>query len=78
MSKYLVISSDGHAGPPAAVYREYLDPEFREAFDRHQEELSAGRMVEVSSSQTVDVELNVAGQMLKQVQELTTSIKLVP
>jgi predicted TIM-barrel fold metal-dependent hydrolase len=48
MSKYLVISSDGHAGPPAAVYREYLDPEFREAFDRHQEELEAGRMVDQS------------------------------
>src|SRR4051812_94463 len=49
MSKYLVISSDGHAGPPAAVYRDYLDPAFREAFDRHQEELEAGRMVDQSS-----------------------------
>jgi predicted TIM-barrel fold metal-dependent hydrolase len=48
MSKYLVISSDGHAGPPATIYREYLDPEFREAFDRHQEELEAGRMVDQS------------------------------
>ena len=45
MPKYLVISADGHAGPPADVYREYLDPAFREAFDRHQEELEAGRMV---------------------------------
>ncbi len=48
MPKYLVISSDGHAGPPAAIYRDYLDPEFREAFDRHQEELEAGRMVDQS------------------------------
>jgi predicted TIM-barrel fold metal-dependent hydrolase len=48
MSKYLVISSDGHAGPPATIYRDYLDPEFREAFDRHQEELEAGRMVDQS------------------------------
>jgi predicted TIM-barrel fold metal-dependent hydrolase len=48
MPKYLVVSSDGHAGPPAAVYREYLDPAFREAFDRHQEELEAGRMVDQS------------------------------
>ncbi|MBV9952905.1 MAG: amidohydrolase family protein [Acidimicrobiia bacterium] len=48
MSKYLVISSDGHAGPPATIYREYLDPEFREAFDSHQEELEAGRMVDQS------------------------------
>jgi predicted TIM-barrel fold metal-dependent hydrolase len=45
MAKYLVISADGHAGPPAAVYREYLDPSFRAAFDEHQEALTAGRMV---------------------------------
>ena len=45
MSKYLVISADGHAGPPPDVYREYLDPAFREAFDQHQAELEAGRMV---------------------------------
>jgi predicted TIM-barrel fold metal-dependent hydrolase len=45
MRTYLVISADGHAGPPPEVYRQYLDPEFREAFDRHQEELEAGRMV---------------------------------
>ena len=25
-SNYLVVSSDGHAGPPAQVYRDYLDP----------------------------------------------------
>jgi len=33
MSRYLVISADGHAGPHAAEYREYVDPEFREMFD---------------------------------------------
>ncbi len=33
MDRYLVISSDGHAGPHAADYREYVDPEFREVFD---------------------------------------------
>ncbi len=33
MSRYLVISSDGHAGPHAAEYRDYVDPEFREMFD---------------------------------------------
>ena len=42
---YLVISSDGHAGPPPEVYREYLDDRFRTAFDEHQAELEAGRMV---------------------------------
>lgn len=31
--RYLVVSSDGHAGPPAADYREYVDPQFRDAFD---------------------------------------------
>ena len=33
MSKYLVISSDTHAGLPAEQYREYVDPQHREAFD---------------------------------------------
>ncbi|HEY3701640.1 MAG TPA: amidohydrolase family protein, partial [Acidimicrobiales bacterium] len=37
MGRYLVISSDGHAGPPAAHYRTYLDPEYRGAFDDHLE-----------------------------------------
>ncbi len=44
MDRYLVISADGHAGPPAAVYRDYLDPGFRDRFDEHQkamEELRA-------------------------------------
>jgi predicted TIM-barrel fold metal-dependent hydrolase len=40
MSSYLVISSDGHAGPPAEIYRDYLDPEFREAFDAHQAQMA--------------------------------------
>ncbi|MEX1007640.1 MAG: amidohydrolase family protein [Acidimicrobiia bacterium] len=35
-TNYLVISSDGHAGPPAEHYREYLDPEYRADFDEHQ------------------------------------------
>jgi predicted TIM-barrel fold metal-dependent hydrolase len=38
--RYLVISADGHAGPPASVYRDYLDPGFRERFDAYQAELS--------------------------------------
>ena len=32
--RYLVISSDGHAGPRPEVYRDYLDPEYRDEFDR--------------------------------------------
>ena len=31
--RFLLVSADGHAGAPASVYREYLDPEYREAYD---------------------------------------------
>ncbi len=31
--RYLVVSADGHAGPHAADYRPYVDPQYREAFD---------------------------------------------
>jgi len=34
MDRYLVISSDTHAGPPSEAYRDYIDPKYREAFDR--------------------------------------------
>jgi predicted TIM-barrel fold metal-dependent hydrolase len=34
MDRYLVISSDCHAGLPGEQYREYLDPEYRDAFDQ--------------------------------------------
>ena len=37
MDRFLVISSDGHAGPRPEVYREYLDPKYRETFDAHNE-----------------------------------------
>ena len=33
MDRYLVISSDCHAGLPPERYRDYLDPKFRAAFD---------------------------------------------
>jgi predicted TIM-barrel fold metal-dependent hydrolase len=56
MSKYLVISSDGHAGPPAEVYRDYLDPQWREAFDEHQEAVSAGRQVNEAFVEEWDTE----------------------
>ncbi|MCI0545962.1 MAG: amidohydrolase family protein, partial [Candidatus Rokubacteria bacterium] len=32
MDRHLVISTDGHAGLPPGEYRDYLDPEFREAY----------------------------------------------
>ncbi len=31
--RYMVISSDCHAGLPPERYREYVDPEYREIFD---------------------------------------------
>ena len=40
MDRYLVISSDCHAGLPPERYRDYLDPQYREEFDRQQ----AGRL----------------------------------
>ena len=33
--RYLVISGDGHAGPPLPGFAPYFDPEHREAFDRY-------------------------------------------
>lgn len=33
MERYLVISSDCHAGLPPEQYRAYLDPQYRQAFD---------------------------------------------
>ncbi len=35
MERYLVISSDGHAGLPPERYREYLEPKYRPIFDEH-------------------------------------------
>jgi predicted TIM-barrel fold metal-dependent hydrolase len=39
LDRYLVVSSDGHAGPPPEHYRDYVDPKYRTAFD---EDLAAG------------------------------------
>ena len=33
MDRYIVISSDCHAGLPGDRYRDYLDPQYRETFD---------------------------------------------
>jgi predicted TIM-barrel fold metal-dependent hydrolase len=41
MSRYLVISSDCHAGLPNEQYREWLDPEYREPFDQSLEARAA-------------------------------------
>src|SRR5207245_6527571 len=31
--RLLLVSSDGHVGPPAETYRKYVDPEYRNDFD---------------------------------------------
>jgi predicted TIM-barrel fold metal-dependent hydrolase len=41
--RYLLVSADGHAGPPAELYRQYLEPAYRERFDVQQAELEAMR-----------------------------------
>ncbi len=47
MERHLVISSDCHAGLLPGGYREYLDPEFREAFDvAHEKEIAATKAAE--------------------------------
>ena len=43
--RYLIISADGHAGPPVEIYRDYLDPEFRPRFDEYQAALATQGMV---------------------------------
>lgn len=53
MNRYLVISSDGHAGPRPEVYRDYLDPQYREEFDvQHKARMEAlakaGAMLEMA------------------------------
>jgi predicted TIM-barrel fold metal-dependent hydrolase len=48
--RYLVISSDTHAGPPSEAYRDYVDPEFREAFDRDLEQSLALRSLVLESA----------------------------
>ena len=39
MDRFLVVSSDGHAGPPANEYREYLEDSYKPMFDEHQQKM---------------------------------------
>jgi predicted TIM-barrel fold metal-dependent hydrolase len=43
MDRYLLISADGHAGPPADAYRSYLDERYHVRFDEHQAQTTALR-----------------------------------
>ncbi|MET0664626.1 MAG: amidohydrolase, partial [Acidimicrobiales bacterium] len=49
--RYLLISSDGHTGPPADHYREYLDEAYHPQFDAHQAELGVIREFQQSMNQ---------------------------
>ena len=60
MTRYAVISADGHAGPPAEVYRDYLDPGFRERFDEHQRAMEELRAA-MGRSDAVRVPTRVGG-----------------
>ena len=50
MDRYLVISSDTHAGPPSEAYREYVDPQYRDAFDRDLDAAVALRSIILESA----------------------------
>ena len=41
MDRFVVVSTDGHAGLPSGGYREYLDPEFREDYEAELEASAA-------------------------------------
>ncbi len=49
--RYLLISADGHAGPPAELYRDYLEERYRPRFDEHQGELAALRALAQSNTE---------------------------
>ena len=66
MDTYLVVSADGHAGPPPDRYREYLDPNYREAFDAHQAEVR--QMLELARSSQSDT---VRDDFIKKWQSIT-------
>ena len=41
MKHYVIISADCHAGAESPVYRDYLDPQYRERFDDELKEREA-------------------------------------
>ena len=61
MDRYLVISSDTHAGPPTEAYRDYVDPQHREAFDRDLETAMALRSVILASASSPHTHCTTCG-----------------
>ena len=54
--RYLMISSDGHAGPPPEHYRDYLESKYHQRFDEHQAETLALREATRGSSEEFEKE----------------------
>ena len=62
MDRYLVISSDTHAGPPSEAYRDYIDPAHRDAFDRDLETAVALRSIILESAAEEQAKFRVGGE----------------
>ena len=57
MKPYTLISSDCHAAPPMKDYRAFVEPRFRDDFDRWLAFLQATRLIERSESRVSITEL---------------------
>ena len=67
MDRYLVISSDCHAGLPNAEYRPYLEPQYRDRLDAYlaeREELMAAQRISVDNEDFVKAWDEEAGEGL--------------
>lgn len=63
--RLLIVSSDGHVGPPAERYREYIEPSFRSDFDRWFEAyipLWMTKGTRASASSKAALEVNMWGE----------------
>ena len=47
--RFLVISGDGHVGPPLPGFADYFDPNEREAFDRYWRARPGAKLAEAAS-----------------------------
>ncbi len=52
--RYLVVSGDGHAGPPLPGFAPYFDPEHRDAFDRYWRARPSAPLAEAAAGGDLD------------------------
>jgi len=52
--RYLMISGDGHAGPPLPGFAPYFDPEYREEFDRYWQARPSAPLAEAAAAGDLD------------------------